>query len=74
MVITSCGVKPDGICLALSLHPEASGRIYASYGGIYIVTALLWLRFVDGVVLTTTDWVGALIVIIGAGVIISGWK
>lgn len=58
----------------LSLHPEASGRIYASYGGIYIVTALLWLRFVDGVVLTTTDWVGALIVIIGAGVIISGWK
>ncbi|KPD02375.1 YnfA family protein [Moellerella wisconsensis] len=63
-----------GFVWLLSLHPEASGRIYASYGGIYIVTALLWLRFVDGVVLTTTDWVGALIVIIGAGVIISGWK
>lgn len=58
----------------LTLHPEASGRIYATYGGIYIVTALIWLRVVDGVQLTTTDWVGALVVLLGAGIIISGWK
>ncbi|MDN5443169.1 MAG: YnfA family protein, partial [Acinetobacter sp.] len=31
----------------LTLHPAASGRIYAAYGGIYIFTALLWLRYVD---------------------------
>lgn len=31
----------------LTLHPTASGRIYAAYGGIYIFTALLWLYFVD---------------------------
>ncbi|MBQ0268650.1 YnfA family protein [Providencia huaxiensis] len=58
----------------LTLHPEASGRIYATYGGIYIVTALVWLKVVDGVSLTVTDWVGALVVLVGAGVIISGWK
>ena len=33
----------------LTLHPAASGRIYAAYGGIYIFTALLWLRYVDQV-------------------------
>ncbi len=70
---------PAIICLALfvwllSLHPEASGRIYATYGGIYIVMALIWLRFVDGVVLASTDWLGALIVLVGVGVIVSGWK
>ena len=26
----------------LTLHPAASGRIYAAYGGIYIFTALMW--------------------------------
>lgn len=58
----------------LTLHPEASGRIYATYGGIYIATALVWLKVVDGVSLTVTDWVGALVVLLGAGIIISGWK
>ncbi len=56
----------------LTLHPEASGRIYATYGGIYIATALVWLKVVDGVSLTVTDWVGALVVLLGAGIIISG--
>lgn len=58
----------------LTLHPEASGRIYATYGGIYIATALVWLKVVDGVSLIVTDWVGALVVLLGAGIIISGWK
>ncbi len=54
----------------LTLHPAASGRIYAMYGGVYIVTALLWLRFVDGVSLTTWDVAGGVIVLMGAMVII----
>ncbi|UBX48126.1 YnfA family protein [Providencia alcalifaciens] len=70
---------PTVLCLMLfvwllTLHPEASGRIYATYGGIYIVTALIWLKVVDGVSLATTDWIGALVVLLGAGIIISGWK
>jgi small multidrug resistance family-3 protein len=58
----------------LTLHPAASGRIYAAYGGVYVATALVWLRVVDGVRLTVFDVAGAAIVLIGMGVIIAGWK
>lgn len=54
----------------LTLHPAASGRIYAAYGGIYIFTALLWLRFVDQMVLSRWDILGGLVVLIGAAMII----
>ena len=54
----------------LTLHPAASGRIYAGYGGIYIFTALMWLRYVDQVVLTRWDMLGGLVVISGAMMII----
>lgn len=54
----------------LTLHPAASGRIYAAYGGIYIFTALLWLRYVDQVILTRWDMLGGLVVILGAMIII----
>ena len=54
----------------LTLHPAASGRIYAAYGGIYIFSALMWLRFVDQVSLSRWDLLGGCIVIIGALVII----
>lgn len=54
----------------LTLHPAASGRIYAAYGGIYIATALIWLRYVDGVILTRWDILGGAVVITGALVII----
>lgn len=66
---------PTALSLALfvwllTLHPAASGRIYAAYGGIYIFTALLWLRFVDQVSLSRWDIVGGCIVLTGALVII----
>lgn len=54
----------------LSLHPAASGRIYAAYGGIYIFTALLWLRYVDQVHLSRWDVMGGAVVLIGAAMII----
>lgn len=54
----------------LTLHPAASGRIYAAYGGIYIFTALIWLRFVDQVALSRWDLLGGTIVLIGASLII----
>lgn len=60
----------------LTLHPAASGRIYAAYGGIYIFTALLWLRWVDQVILTRWDLLGGAIVLLGASIIIlqpQGW-
>lgn len=58
----------------LTLHPAASGRVYAAYGGVYIVVALFWLRWIEGVTLQMTDWLGAGIALIGMAVIVSGWK
>ncbi|MEN3978181.1 YnfA family protein [Acinetobacter sp. CWB-B33] len=54
----------------LTLHPAASGRIYAAYGGIYIFSALMWLRFVDQISLTRWDLLGGAVVLIGAAMII----
>jgi small multidrug resistance family-3 protein len=58
----------------LTLHPAASGRVYAAYGGIYIATALVWLRCVDGVRLSAYDWLGAAVCLLGASIIVAGWK
>ncbi len=66
---------PTALALAifvwlLTLHPAASGRIYAAYGGIYIFSALMWLKFVDHVSLSRWDVLGGAIVIAGALIII----
>jgi len=58
----------------LTLHPEASGRIYATYGGIYIIISLIWLRVVDNVKLSMFDILGAMIILLGTAVIIAGWR
>lgn len=58
----------------LTLHPAASGRVYAAYGGVYVVTALIWLRVVDGIKLSTFDWLGAGIALIGMLIIVIGWR
>ncbi len=55
------------------LHPAASGRVYAAYGGVYVCTALMWLRVVDGVKLTLYDWTGPLIALCGMLIIVVGW-
>ncbi|SUI02748.1 UPF0060 membrane protein CKO_01576 [Salmonella enterica subsp. indica] len=41
--------------------------------GVYVCTALLWLRVVDGVRLTVYDWCGALIALCGMLIIVVGW-
>ncbi|CAI2430377.1 YnfA family protein [Serratia proteamaculans] len=58
----------------LTLHPAASGRVYAAYGGVYVATALLWLRVVDGVKLSALDWLGAGVALTGMLIIVSGWR
>lgn len=58
----------------LTLHPAASGRVYATYGAIYIATALGWLWLVDGVIPTWTDIAGVALALCGAGVIAVGQR
>ena len=57
----------------LTLHPAASGRVYAAYGGVYVATALVWLRVVDGVKLSALDWTGAGVALLGMSIIVLGW-
>lgn len=54
----------------LTLHPTATGRVYAAYGGVYIAVALVWLYVVDGVFPTIWDIIGAIVVMCGALMII----
>ncbi|MBM0103226.1 YnfA family protein [Steroidobacter sp. S1-65] len=71
---------PAAVSLALfvwllSLHPTASGRVYAAYGGVYVATALLWLWKVDRVPLGTTDVIGASVALCGMAIIVwGGWR
>ncbi|WP_106476415.1 YnfA family protein [Phytohalomonas tamaricis] len=58
----------------LTLHPAASGRIYAAYAGVYLVTALAWLGLVDGQNLKVSDWLGGGLALLGALIIASGWE
>lgn len=53
----------------LTLHPQAAGRTYAAYGGVYIGVALLWLWLVDGIRPTLWDGVGATVALAGMAII-----
>jgi small multidrug resistance family-3 protein len=56
----------------LSLHPAATGRVYAAYGGVYVSAALVWLWGVDGVRPTPIDWIGVGLCLVGMSVIAFG--
>ncbi|WP_020206811.1 MULTISPECIES: YnfA family protein [Cupriavidus] len=66
---------PGALSLALfawllTLHPDASGRVYAAYGGVYIAVAIAWLWLVDGVRPTPWDLAGVAVAIAGMAVIV----
>lgn len=53
----------------LSLHPQAAGRVYAAYGGVYIFMAILWLWVVEGIRPTAWDLVGSGVALTGMAII-----
>ena len=53
----------------LTLHPTATGRVYAAYGGVYISVALIWLWLVDGEKPTMWDVIGGSIALLGMAII-----
>lgn len=59
----------------LTLHPTASGRVYAAYGGVYVAVALMWLWRVDRVPLTAWDVSGVAVLLVGTAIIVwGGWQ
>ncbi len=70
---------PAAVSLALfawllTLHPQAAGRVYAAYGGVYVAVALLWLWRVDGIKPAASDWLGIALCLAGMFVIMLGSK
>lgn len=53
----------------LTLHPTAAGRVYAAYGGVYVLMAIVWLWAVDGIRPTSWDMIGAGVALLGMAII-----
>jgi small multidrug resistance family-3 protein len=60
-----------GILPTIQTFPSF-GHVYAAYGGVFIVLAVFWGWLVDKKTPDTYDWIGMLICIIGASVILWG--
>jgi small multidrug resistance family-3 protein len=52
-----------------TLQPSNFGRVYAAYGGVFIVLSILWGWKIDGVNPDRFDIIGGLIALIGVAVI-----
>ena len=59
------------LCLT-RVEAAYAGRAFAAYGGVYIAASLAWLWMVEGARPDRWDAVGALISLVGAGVILWG--
>ena len=55
--------------IILTSQPETFGRVYATYGGIFIISSLLWGFLIDKKKLDKYEIIGSVITIIGACII-----
>jgi len=51
-----------------------AGRAFAAYGGIYIVSSLVWLATVERTAPRMTDIVGSVVCLAGAAIILYGGR
>jgi small multidrug resistance family-3 protein len=51
-----------------TFQPAPFGRVYAAYGGIFVLMSLMWARTVDGFAPDRFDIVGAALCLAGVGV------
>lgn len=58
-----------GIIITFQSFPTF-GRVYAAYGGIFVVLAVLWGWGVDKETPDFYDWIGALICIVGVSIML----
>ncbi len=49
-----------------------AGRAYAAYGGVYIASSLAWLWMFEGIRPDRWDLIGAVVCMLGAGLILFG--
>jgi small multidrug resistance family-3 protein len=53
----------------LTLHPQAAGRTYAAYGGVYVAVASLWLWLVERIAPDRWDLLGVGVTLAGMAII-----
>ncbi|MGZ9584952.1 YnfA family protein [Paenibacillus marinisediminis] len=58
-----------GIIPTLQKFPSF-GRVYAAYGGVFIVLALLWGWLIDKKTPDLYDWIGGIICVIGVSIML----
>jgi small multidrug resistance family-3 protein len=58
-----------GIIATFQAFPSF-GRVYAAYGGVFIVLSVLWGWLVDKKTPDMYDWLGAVICLLGASIIL----
>ena len=58
--------------LLTKIDSNFAGRAYAAYGGVYISASLLWLWAIEGNTPDRWDALGAIICLVGAGIILFG--
>lgn len=75
---SACWVIPGMVSLAMfawaltRIDVSHAGRAYAAYGGVYIVASLMWLWWIEGLVPSRWDILGATVSITGAAIILVG--
>lgn len=52
-----------------TLQEANFGKVYAAYGGIFIVLSILWGWWIDGIRPDTFDLIGGAITLLGVGII-----
>ena len=52
-----------------TFQPAHFGRVYAAYGGVFVVMSLLWAWGFDGRAPDRYDLLGAALVVVGVGII-----
>jgi small multidrug resistance family-3 protein len=62
IVLVTYGIIP-------TLQPANFGRVYAAYGGVFIVLSILWGWQIDKVVPDKFDVIGGLIALLGVSII-----
>lgn len=63
------GIVLIGYGVVATWQPANFGRVYAAYGGIFIIMAIFWGWKVDGIVPDRYDLIGGAIALIGMLVI-----
>jgi small multidrug resistance family-3 protein len=75
---TAWWLLPGMLCLAIfavvltRVDAALAGRTFAAYGGVYIVSSLLWLAVVERTTPRLSDVIGSLLCLGGAAVILLG--